>query len=949
MTKLDQLAEFGQAIWLDYVRRSFITGPHDRPGGQLKDLVDQGLRGVTSNPSIFDKAIAGSNDYDEALSLLGNRGELTESTLSPEEIYEALAIEDIQMAADVLRRVYDRTGGADGYVSLEVSPDLAYDTEGTIEEARRLFQALDRPNVMIKVPATPEGIPAVETLISEGINVNVTLMFSLDQYDRVAEAYISGLEALDANGGDVAGVASVASFFISRVDVMVDRMLDEIGTPAADELKGTIGIANAKMAYQRFKATFGTGRWERLEQKGARLQRVLWASTSTKDPTYSDTLYPDNLIGPHTVNTLPPSTLNAFRDHGGVALTLEKQLTTAQAHLERLAELGIDLDQVTDDLLNEGVDKFAKSFSSLMESIEEKIERLDSEWKRLEVKLGERADGIAREEAIRDVLAEMAQDAILERIWKHDHTVWTSDPEEITNRLGWLHIASAMKENVPRFEALADRLREDGYTDVLLLGMGGSSRAPEVFGKTFGVRDGYLDLAVLDSTDPEAVLAQLERLDLRSTLFVVASKSGTTTETLSFFKFFYNQVLDLLGEEEAGEHFVAITDPGSHLADLARRFAFRDAFLNDPNIGGRYSALSFFGLVPAALIGVDVERLLDSALTLASGCESCVVSGDNLGARLGAILAELAKAGRDKATFVISPGVDSFGAWVEQLIAESLGKSGTGILPVVGEPLGPPEVYGDDRIFIHLQLDGDEVSGNQGDQTDPLAPLVEAGHPLVRLNLRDLYDLGEQIFLWEIAVAVAGQRLGIHPFNQPNVEAAKVQARRMVERYQQEGDLPAGESSAVTPEALHEFLSRTPSGGSPSPNSNRPYIALQAYVQPTLRTNAALLALRTQLRDRYELATTVGYGPSFLHSIGQLYKGDAGGELFIQFTADAARDADVPDEAGSPEAGITFGILEKAQALGDRQAMEEAGRRVIRFHLGEDVVEGLDDLTQLDG
>jgi transaldolase/glucose-6-phosphate isomerase len=914
--------------------------------GQLEDLVDQGLRGVTSNPSIFEKAIAGSNDYDDQLrrisgSRFAMRDRTSESTgegaWAPEEIYEALAVEDIRMAADVLRPVYDRTGGDDGYVSLEVSPDLAYDTEGTIEEARRLFEAVDRPNVMIKVPATPQGIPAIETLIGEGINVNVTLMFSLDQYDQVAEAYISGLEGLDARGGDVAQVASVASFFVSRVDVMVDRMLDDVGTLPAEELKGTIGIANARMAYQRFKATFSGDRWERLEGKEARLQRVLWASTSTKDPAYSDTLYPDNLIGPHTVSTLPLSTLNAFRDHGTVALTLDAQLTTAQAHLERLADLGIDLDQITDDLLEEGVQKFVKPFSDLMDAIGEKMGRLKSGWRRMETRLGD------DEKAVSGALGEMAQDAVMDRIWKHDHTVWKEDPEEITNRLGWLHVANAMKESVPRLEALVDDLRGDGYTDVLLLGMGGSSRAPEVFRKVFGVRDGYLDLAVLDSTDPGAVLAQLERLDLGRTLFIVASKSGTTTETLSFFKFFYNRVLALLGEEEVGEHFVAVTDPGTNLADLARKLAFRDAFLNEPNLGGRYSGLSFFGLVPAALIGVDVERLLDSALTMASGCESCVVTGDNLGARLGAILGELAKRGRDKATFVVSPAMASFGAWVEQLIAESLGKSGTGILPVVGEPLGPPEVYGhggrDDRVFIHLRMKGDDAQDAQ------LERLAEAGHPLVRLNLRDLYDLGEQIFLWEMAVAVAGHRLGVHPFNQPNVEAAKVQARRMVERYQREGQLPAGESSPVTAEALHDFLSQAPSGGSPSPNSARAYIALHAYVQRTARTYAALLALRTQIRDRYKLATTVGYGPSFLHSTGQLYKGDAGKGSFIQFTADAARDVDIPDEAGSPESGITFGVLKRAQALGDRQAMEEVGRRVIRFHLGEDVLEGLDNLA----
>jgi transaldolase/glucose-6-phosphate isomerase len=921
MTKLQQLAELGQAIWLDYIRRSLIEQ------GDLGELVHDGLRGVTSNPSIFEKAIAGSNDYDEALRRLSGEGR------SSQEIYEALAIEDIQRAADVLRPVYDETGGADGYVSLEVSPDLAYDTEGTIEEARRLFDAVDRPNVLIKVPATAEGIPAIETLIGEGINVNVTLMFSLDQYDAVSEAYMSGLETLDASGGDLSTVASVASFFVSRVDVKVDRMLDDIGTPAAQELKGTIGIANAKMAYQRFKATFSGDRWENLEDGGARLQRVLWASTSTKNAAYSDTLYPDNLIGPHTVNTLPPSTLNAFRDHGTVALTLEKELLAEQARLEKLEDLGIDMDQVTDELLEEGVEKFARPFSDLMGSIDEKVERIESDGPRMDTRLGDFQRGVSA------ALSEMAREDIIERIWQQDHTVWQADPGEITNRLDWLNTARTMKEHVPRLEALAGDVREDGYTDVLLLGMGGSSRAPQVFRRVFGVKEGYPDLAILDSTDPGAVLSHLERLDLDRTLFIVASKSGTTTETLSFFRFFYDHVLSVSGEGQAGDHFVAITDPGSNLADLAEEHDFRALFLNNPHIGGRYSALSYFGLVPAALIGIDVDRLLDSGLEMVSECESSPEVAQNIGARLGAVLGELTKAGRDKATFAISPDFASFGDWVEQLIAESTGKSGTGILPVVGEPLAGPDVYADDRFFVHLRLEGDETYDAR------LAELAEAGHPVVRFDLNDLYDIGAQIFLWEMAVAVAGHRLGIHPFNQPNVEAAKAQARRMVERYRERGELPGSEASPLHPQVLHDFVGQAPVGGSPSPNADRSYIALQAFVQPTVRTDAALLALRTQLRDRYKLATTVGYGPSFLHSTGQLYKGDAGNGLFVQFTAEASRDADIPDEAGSPESGITFGVLEKAQALGDRQAMEDAGRRVIRFHLGEDVLEALDQLA----
>ncbi|MBC8449097.1 MAG: bifunctional transaldolase/phosoglucose isomerase [Chloroflexi bacterium] len=932
MTKLHQLANLGQAIWFDYIRRSFLTS------GDLQALIDDGLRGVTSNPSIFEKAIAGSTDYDDALHRLVEEGKTVE------EIYEALALDDIQRAAHLLRPVYDATYGADGYVSLEVSPNLAYDTEGTIAEARRLFAALDRPNVMIKVPATPDGIPAIETLIGDGINVNVTLIFSLAHYEAVAVAYIAGLEKLAANGGDVSKVASVASFFISRVDAAVDRQLDELihsksanlQSPISNiqSLQGKIAIANAKAAYARFRQIFGGSRWERLAAKGALVQRPLWASTSTKNPLYPDTLYVDGLIGPDTVNTVPPATLNAFRDHGTVALTLEAGLDEARAQLSRLAEVGVHLDAVTQQLQDEGVAKFAKSFEALMDSIAEKREQLLAGWEHQTASLG------SYQAAVDDALAEMKEDRIMTRIWAHDHTVWKAEPTEITNRLGWLHTAEVVLKSLPRLEGLVEAVRAAGCTHALLLGMGGSSLAPEVFRKTFGpstgsgrgLKDGYLDLAVLDSTDPGAVLAHAERLDLSRTLFIVATKSGGTVETLSFFKFFYNRVADALGTDQAGEHFIAITDPGSKLADLAERYGFRATFLNDPNIGGRYAALSYFGLVPAVLVGVDVGLLLGRALAATCGSEPCVTMEDNSGAWLGAILGELAKAGRDKVTFAVSPAIASFGDWVEQLIAESTGKEGQGILPVVGEPLGPPGVYGNDRLFVHLRLDGD------GTHDAALAALEAAGHPVVRLNLHDPYDLGGQFFLWEMATAVAGHRLDINPFDQPNVEAAKVLARKMVAEYTDKGVLPPGESAPLTAQALKEFLAQAQPGD---------YIALQAYLQPTAETDTALAALRIRLRDRYRLATTVGYGPRFLHSTGQLHKGDAGSGLFVQFTADDPQDAPIPDEAGSPDSTMTFGVLKAAQALGDRRALLDAGRRVLSFHLGNDVVGSLKKLGEV--
>jgi len=539
------------------------------------------------------------------------------------------------------------------------------------------------------------------------------------------------------------------------------------------------------------------------------------------------------------------------------------------------------------------------------------------------------------QDAVESALAGLKEERVVERTWAGDHNVWKPEREEIANRLGWLESPQVMRDELPGIHQLVEAARSEGYTHALLLGMGGSSLAPEVYRNIFGVTDGYLDLAVLDSTDPGAVLERAESLDLARTLFIVSTKSGGTVETFSFFKYFYNRVAEALGEERASEHFVAITDPGSGLEETAKRYGFRATFLNDPDIGGRYSGLSFYGLVPAALIGVDISRLLDGAADMARACGGNGSSdgrnvdlAQNPGAWLGADMGGLAKsAGRDKLTLVAEPTFDPLGVWIEQLVAESTGKEGEGILPVEGEPVGAPEVYGDDRLFVYTGADGGEASA--------VEEAARAGHPVVRIEAREPYDLGGEMFRWMMATAVAGHILGINPFDQPNVESAKVLARKMVAEYEEQGSLPELEPTLLEG-ALEGFLSQTRPGD---------YVALLAYVQPTAETTGSLQEFRLRLRDRLRVATTVGYGPRFLHSTGQLHKGDAGNGIFIQFTADHPRDAPIPDEAGAAESSLNFGVLEAAQALGDRQALLDAGRRVIHFHLGEDVVGALRRLS----
>jgi glucose-6-phosphate isomerase len=534
-------------------------------------------------------------------------------------------------------------------------------------------------------------------------------------------------------------------------------------------------------------------------------------------------------------------------------------------------------------------------------------------------------------------LMEIKDQKVVERIWAKDHTVWKPSPEEITNRLGWLNSFEDVKDQWPDVADFVARVRVDGYNRAILLGMGGSSLAPEIFRKICGFQEGFLDLSVCDTTAPAVMAALAEGLECEKTLFIVSTKSGGTVETLSAMKYFFRFAAEKLGKSEAGRRFVAITDPGSKLAETAATYQFRHIFYGDPNIGGRYSALSVFGLVPAALIGVDVKALLKRT---ADDHADAI----QLGVKLGVMLGALAKAGRNKVTYLLSWPLLSFGDWVEQLIAESTGKEGKGILPVVGEPLGAPAVYGPDRFFVRIALkDKDEAPPG-------LAVLKEAGHPVAEMLLDDLHDLGAMLYTWEVATAVAGQILSVNPFDQPDVEAAKQFTRQVIARMQEsaapaeqpiirENDIAVyGKTDAAnTSEALAGFLASAKAGD---------YIALQAYLPMSASLDMLLADWRLKLRDRYRVATTVGYGPRFLHSTGQLHKGDDGSGLFIQLTADNAQDVAIPDEMTGGQSSLTFGILQIAQARGDAQALESRGRRVIRVHFTGDIQQGIEILIQ---
>src|ERR671927_1022922 len=776
--RLTEIMQLGQSIWYDNIRRAMIT-----TGDLQKKIEEDDLRGVTSNPTIFEKAITGSADYDEQLRRLVQAGK------SVNEIYEDLVTEDIGNAADILLPVYERTDGLDGYISLEVNPGLAYKTQETVDEATRLFKRLGRKNVMIKIPAAQEGLPAIEESIYRGVNINITMIFSIENYVQVAEAFIRGLERRDAEGKPVDHIASVASFFVSRVDTAIDSDLEYKARHASSpeekqRLEGLLGkaaIANAKLAYQKYKEIFHGARFADLKSKGAQVQRCLWASTGTKNPNYSDVLYVDNLIGPETVNTVPPATYTAIRDHGVPKLTLEEGVAECNKLFDDLRALGIDIKAVTQKLQEDGLAAFVTSFDTLVESIESKRDALLSGInERLTASLGKYSDAVSA------AIKEADKGDVMRRIWRKDAALWKQEEEHqkiIKNALGWLTVPDMMIGVEDDLVQFADRIRGvREFKHVMVCGMGGSSLCPEVLRQTFGQQEGYPELLVLDSTDPDAFSDIADQIDITHCMFIISSKSGTTTEPLVFYHYWYDQVGKR--KENPGACFVAVTDPGTKMEADATRDHFKRIFLNPPDIGGRYSALSYFGMVPAALAGIDIKKLLDRAERTIHACSQVVPAGENPAARLGAILGECAKAGRDKLTIIADPKVESFGLWVEQLIAESTGKEGKGIVPVAGEPLGTPSVYGDDRLFVSIAV------GKLDSETEAkLKALEAAGHPVVYRTLNDTYDLGEEFFLWEIATAVAGWRLGINPFDQPNVQESKDATKELLEAFKQSGAL----------------------------------------------------------------------------------------------------------------------------------------------------------------
>jgi transaldolase/glucose-6-phosphate isomerase len=747
----------------------------------------------------------------------------------------------------------------------------------------------------------------------------------------------------------------VASFFVSRIDTSTDKRLQKIlDDPAraqqhatAQALLGKAAIANAKLAYQAFQEIFHGPRFAELRRAGARVQRPLWASTGTKNPKYSDVYYVDSLIGPETVNTVPPQTLKAFLDHGHVDATLAAGLEDAKRVFEQLKSLGIDFKQITDELTQEGVKSFADSFRSLLAAVEEERSKFATAGSR---RSGSHGDVKA---AVDQALERAIAAELPKRIWNYDASVWKREAEHqkiIQNSLGWLDVSRLMLTQVDELKSFAQEIRGEGFEYAVVLGMGGSSLCPLVFARSFGRIGSYPRLEVLDSTVAGAVRALEAKIAPEKTLFIVSSKSGTTTEPRMFHRYFYQRVKEKLGEK-AGRNFVAITDPDTPLVRDAQHDNFRRVFLNRADIGGRYSALSFFGMVPLALMGGDIRSMLERAERMAQLCGSSVRPEDNPGVRLGAMLAGCAQQGRDKLTLIASGPISSVGLWIEQLMAESTGKEGKGILPVAGEPLGLPENYDTDRLFAYIHVESDPAIEGK------LKRLESHGYPVIRHKLESPLDLGAEFYLWEFATAVAGALLGIDAFDQPNVQESKDNTRRLLAQFEKDGALPeAGAPSkpafgllgwqsvpGVARVSLADGVGREQEKALEAFAQQvrpRDYIAIQQYLPEEAETGARIERLQLALRNALRVAVTTGYGPRYLHSTGQFHKGGPNTGVFLQITAEESVDVPIPGEKAS------FAVLAAAQALGDLQSLAAHQRRVFAVRLGTNVHRDLDVLVR---
>ncbi len=906
------------------------------------------ISSFTTHLARLERAVGEGEAYDAALS--------QDTECDPHSCLRSLLVEDVQRAADLLRPHFNAEWSS-GVVSVDLSPLEAEEPAARLEAARSLFHLIDRPNVLIKLPAQPELLTIFEQMLYEGINVHCTHVYNAATYEAVAECYLRALERRALEELPLGGVFSVIGFHISAVDEVVDRQLQnniraaqarsELARVSANaDLLGKIGVANANNVYRRSRDIFNSERFARLRAKGALPQRLLWTDIAPISPLQAPTHYIECLNHAEALLLLEPELLESLGEGENDAMPRTAALREAPEVLTRLAAVGIDLDLVARQLQGDAEELYEDAFTKLIARVDGKRKLLSSGFiRRQTLILGQYQTPVETE------LRRLRAQKSITRTWAGDASLWTDAPDEaalIERRLGWLTLPTDGRIDLARLRAARDESQREGWQHIVMLGMGGANITAETLYAIFGQQAGFPALLTLDSTDPMAIRDVAAQIDLSRTCFVVASKSGSTLETLAMLHYFYAGCAEVT--TQPGAHFIAITDPDTPLADEAQKLAFRAIYYNPTDMAGRYATLSYFGTLPAALLGLDFEHLLERAAEMALACGANVMGNNHPGLWLGTVMGVLARRGLDKLTLLCSPEIASFGAWAEQLIAESSGKEDKGIIPISGGTIGLPHDYDDDRLMVYLRVDGSSHNPDEAVQM-----LQEAGHPLVILNLRDVYDIGAEFFRWQFAAAAAGIVLGINPFDEPAVEESKQNTQRLLDAYVEQGQLPeappaftedgvrlfADESTAALLNQLRlqqsfhttelsgmiaAFLRLARSGD---------YVGLLAYLPPRPEHLAALEDFRRQLRHVLQRAVTLGLGPRYLHSTGQLHKAGCDKGVFIQFTVDD------PEPLPIPNMPFSFSVLKQAQAAGDYEALQGRGRRIIRLHLGADVGAGL--------
>ena len=930
MNPIRQARRFGQSFWLDNLTRKLV-----QDGDLKRRISEQAITGVTSNPAIFHQAISFSDEYDEDIRKLIHEGRTVP------QIYESLVISDVQKACDLLRPVFQESDGGDGFVSLEVSPRLAHAGADTLSEVKRLWFLVDRPNVMIKIPGTAAALPVLENAVHLGINTNVTLLFSAAVFRTFLEGYMTGLEKRLSEGLAVRNVASVASFFVSRVDTHVDRLLGErwmhSGEPGyrirLARLFGKSGVANAHLAYREYVCARASTRWHSLEKRGARPQRLVWASTSQKNPLLSPLLYVHSLLGPETIITATERTLDAFATGGRAQIGLDDaRLTDAEKTVAELKELGINLEAVSDDLQREGIGKFIEPFEQLMVSLSEKRTLF----------LGKRTNqqDVGASSLVAPALAALGARRFSERLYARDGTLWADDLEaakKVETQLGWVESLDLFRERIDEIRKLAESVQRDDFRQVVILGTGANVAPAEVSAATFGNGRGWPELLILDNTDPAAVLALETQLDLTKTFFLVVGKSGTNRETLSFYRYFYDRLL-AAGVSHLGDRFAAITDSQSWLAREAIAKKFRRCYLNPATVSSPFAAFSYLGLVPMALLGLDISTILDRARSFAIAAGPGIPEPHNPALQLGATLALLAKGGRDKLTFLPSPNIASFASWAEHVLVQATAKDGKGIIPVIGERLGPPRLYGNDRMFLHMTHRGSVKKG----EMKRVAALEKAGHPVIRIALPDRMGLAEEFFRWQLASVTAGALLGVNPFLDPSEGEGRANTEEYLRQWTTDRRFPKEKPTAESGKlrvfgaavrtpgsaeaAVVDFLKEVGRNG---------YIGILAFFRRTAARDGAVAQFRAALGEKFRVATTLAYGPRFLHTTAPLYKCGPDTGSILMLTTEGDRDLPIPGQ------DYGFAVLHEAQALGELRAIRDRGRRVLRLHMKGDIKDAL--------